>query len=94
MIRYLLLGGRWGPVPGTFLLALGAACLGAAALFGVLYNRWSSDPLVGFVELAVLVLAGAVLLGVGLRRKGSDRASTPRRTSAGAPRPPPPGPLP
>lgn len=78
MIRYLLLGGRWDPVPWQTLLALGLACLSAAGLFWVLYGRWSTEPLLGGAEVAILGLAAAVLITFGLRRRGRDRSTGPQ----------------
>ena len=72
MIRFLLLGGRWGPVPWRFFVALGGACLLAAVLFALLNPTWAIYPVVGETETAVLVVIAATLLVVGLYRRAQD----------------------
>jgi hypothetical protein len=94
MIRYLLLGGRWGPLPWQFLAALGVCCLGAAGLFYLMFGRWSNDRLLGGVDLAILLTTAAVLLAVGAHRRGRGRPAGPREPPAGQPRAPPPRALP
>lgn len=71
MIRYLLLGGRWGPVPWNVLVALGVACLAAAALFVLLVPSWSTYLLPGLIEAGGLGGAGVVLLAIGARRRAA-----------------------
>lgn len=68
MIRWGLLGGKWGPVPAEALLAIGGACLAAAVL---LLAASSGSPLaiVGWVEAAILGAAGTTLVAVGVHRR-------------------------
>jgi hypothetical protein len=93
MIRFLLLGGRWGPVPWQFLLALGLACLAAAGLFWALYGQRSTDPFLGAAEVAILGVTAVVLLTIGIRRRGRDGPpESPKRPDADRGGPPPRGP--
>jgi hypothetical protein len=68
MIRFLLLGGRWGPVPAPAFLALAGACLGAA-LLSFLYTLGSAFETVGRIEAGIFAIAGVTLLSVGLHRR-------------------------
>jgi hypothetical protein len=72
MIRFLLLGGRWGPVPWTFFVALGGACLFATVLFALLDPTWSTYPTVGWLEVSLLAVISATLLAVGLHRRARE----------------------
>jgi hypothetical protein len=72
MIRFLLLGGRWGPVPWNVFVALGASCLMAMVLVVLLYPLWSTLPLLGAIETTMLSAAGAGLLGVGAHRRARE----------------------
>lgn len=76
MIRYLLLGGRWGPAPWQFWIALGASCGAAAGLFLALYPWRSGEPWLGGIESGILAVAAVALLAVGLvrRRRGQGPA--------------------
>jgi hypothetical protein len=76
MIRFLLLGGRFGPVPWTILTALGGSFLGAAALFALLYPLWSTYFPVGLIVVGGLVTVGLALLAVGAHRRRRDPAQT------------------
>ena len=73
MIRFLLLGGQWGPVPWTALASLGGSFLGAAGLFVLLDPTWSTYPWVGALVSSGLAVSGAilVLLGIARRRRTS-----------------------
>jgi len=68
MIRFGLLGGKWGPAPAEAFLALGGALLGASGLLFA-YTFGSGPAVVGWIEAAVFALAGAPLLAIGLRRR-------------------------
>jgi len=94
MIRFLLLGGRWGPVPWQVFVVLGFSCLGAAGLFWALYPRWTSDPVLGGIEEGILGAASVVLVAIGARRRQKDRSNDPRSHPARGPRTPPPRTLP
>jgi hypothetical protein len=75
MIRFGLLGGRWGPIPWELFVTLGGSCLGAAALFVWLESPWlpgSWYRLVGWVPLTV---AGLALVAVGAGRRSRSRGS-------------------
>lgn len=67
MIRFGLLGGKWGPAPAAAFLALGGACLGASVLT-IAYTFGSGVAVVGWIEATILAVAGATLLAIGLRR--------------------------
>jgi hypothetical protein len=79
MIRWGLLGGRWGPVPAEAFLALGGACLAAAVLL-VVVSAGAPLAFVGWIEGGILGAAGATVLAVGLhrRRKPPPPAVVPR----------------
>ncbi len=76
MLRFFLLGGRWGPVPAVLLVVLGAAALGAA---GIVLVVTAGGPFswVGTIEAVVFALIGAALLSVGLVRRGKGPGSEP-----------------
>lgn len=76
MIRWGVLGGRWGPVPWPIFLVLGAAFLGSAGLLAVL--TWGS-PWFGLrlVEASGALVAGTVLLAVGFHRRARSPPARP-----------------
>ncbi len=80
MLRFFLLGGRWGPVPAALFVVIGVAAFGAA---GIVLAATLGTPLapVGSAEALVFVLVGSVLAVLGLVR---------RRRGAGPDQPPPP----
>jgi len=69
MIRFGLLGGRWGPAPWQFFVALGGSSLVAAALFVVLYRDWGTERWLGGTEVVILLAVAITLLALGLRRR-------------------------
>ena len=69
MIRFLLLGGRFGPVPWNILVVLGGVFLLAAGLFVLLDPSWFTYPLVGFLETGAFAAAGVALVAVGAYRR-------------------------
>ena len=75
MIRWGLLGGTWPESTWELFVTLGGALVGAGVLFFFLFPLWSTYPIVGVVELAIFLTAGAVLLLVGVRRRA--RSSKP-----------------
>ena len=76
MIRWGLLGGKWPDSPWELFVTLGGALLGAGLVFLLLFPQWSSAAALGALELAAFLLAGGVLLGIGLQR----RARGPKRS--------------
>ncbi len=72
MIRFFLLGGQWGPVPSSMLLALGGSAIAAAGLLFLLAPSPAYLWLVA-VESAVLGGIGSGLLAVGALRRRRER---------------------
>ena len=73
MLRYGLLGGTRPPMPWEFFVTLGGALCLAAGLFALLFPLWSTYPGLGLGEAGTFLLAGAILLGMGFRRRRQDR---------------------
>jgi hypothetical protein len=78
MLRYGLLGGTRPALPWEFFLTLGGSCLGAGALFAILFPLWSTYAWAGITETAAFAVAGGVLVAVGVvRRRRSKNSSRP-----------------
>jgi hypothetical protein len=80
MLRWGLLGGERPPLPWEFFVALGGAVLGVCpVLLALLFPWWATYPILGLLELAVFVTAGAALLAAGAdRRRAESRATLAR----------------
>ncbi len=68
MLRFWLLGGQRWSDPWELFVTLGGALFGTAAMFVVLFPLWETYPIVGVIEVGIIVCAGAALLSIGLRR--------------------------
>ena len=79
MLRFGLLGGSRPSVPWEFYVTIGSALLAAAGLFALLFPLWSTLPVAGAAESAVFVLAGGILLGIGIRRRKGTAHQSPGR---------------
>jgi hypothetical protein len=73
MIRFGLLGGRWGPFPWELFVTLGGSCLGGALLFVAITALWTPGRGLVLVEPLPLVVAGLVLLPVGFARRSRQK---------------------
>ena len=78
MLRFWLLGGARWTLPWEFFVTMAGAFFGASALFVLLFPLWSTYPLVGFIEFAVLAGAGSAFLAAGLRRRARPDSSSGR----------------
>ncbi len=69
MLRFGLLGGRWGPFPWELFVTLGSSCVTAAVLLVALVPAGSLGPWVEGAEVLALAGSGIALLLAGLARR-------------------------
>ena len=76
VLRWGLLSGERPPLPWEFFVSIGGALLLAGPVFvAVAYPWWSSLPVLGWLEVAISLVAGGGMVAAGVVRRnhGSRR---------------------
>lgn len=83
VLRYGLGGGKWPKAPWELLMTIGAAALGAAPVFALLYPWWTAFPWLGLLEISVFIGVGTgFLIGGWVRRRRTLAAATGKTSSS------------